>query len=249
MSNPPADRDTHVGPAFPGVAGIADAFRFIARGTPQVGAWAVYLPVVGMVVGALWVLADLLVEPLAGRVAASIVVLLVGAAVTRARPLVALSRVLAALPARRERRLAALEGSDGVTYVVCLLIVVAAELAVLSMLARFRLVGLAFGPVLGCCAMVVLAVGSRAARADGRRLKFAPEVGFREFGVASTATFALVFLTTEFLGLLLVLATAAVTIAARVFFHRWIDGVNQTVILAVGEAVQLLILTLLLMLS
>ena len=62
---------------------------------------------------------------------------------------------------------------------------------------------------------------------------------------ASTATFALVFLTTEFLGLLLVLATAAFTIAARVFFHRWLDGVNETALLAVGEATQVMILALL----
>jgi len=46
-------------------------------------------------------------------------------------------------------------------------------------------------------------------------------------------------------GLLLVLATAAFTIAARVFFHRWIDGVNETAMLATGEAAQLMILGLL----
>jgi hypothetical protein len=124
-------------------------------------------------------------------------------------------------------------------------LVAAVELALLGALDRFRVVGLAFAPVLGCCAMVVLAVGSRAARADGRRLKFAPGVGFREFGVASTATFALVFLSTEFLGLLLVLATAAFTIGARVSLHRWLGGVNDTAMLATGEAVQLLVIAVL----
>jgi hypothetical protein len=55
----------------------------------------------------------------------------------------------------------------------------------------------------------------------------------------------LLFFAAEFLGLLLVLATAASTIAARVGLHRWIDGVNETAVLATAEAVQLLILALL----
>jgi hypothetical protein len=128
---------------------------------------------------------------------------------------------------------------------VVLALLVALQIGVLCALDRFRVVGLVLAPVLGCCSLVVMAVGSRAARADGRRLKFAPAVTFREFGVASTATFALVFLSTDFLGLLLVLATAAFTIGARVFFHRWLDGVNETALLATGEATQVLILTLL----
>jgi cobalamin synthase len=230
---------------FPSPYGIADAFRFVRRGGAQVEAWAVYLPVVGIALGALWLATDTLVNAVAGRFVASVAVLCVSALATRARPSVALGRMLAALASRRAGRLAVLEAGGGAPVAVAVSVVIGAELAVLCALDRFRVVGLAFAPLLGCCSIVVLAVGSRAARADGRRLKFAPAVTFREFGVASTATFALVFLTTEFLGLLLVLATAAFTIAARVFFHRWIDGVNEAALLAAGEAAQLLILALL----
>jgi len=247
MPQHPADPDNRPSPPpFPGPAGIADAFRFISHGGIPVGAWAVYLPLVGGVLGALWVAVDGLVGALVGRVGASVALVLVMAAVTRARPLRALARVLVALPGRREERLARLDPGTGRPLAVAL--VGAAEIALLCALDRFRLVGVAFAPVLGCCAMVVLAVGSRAARQDGRRLKFAPAVGFREFGAASAATFALVFLSTEFLGLLLVLTTAACTIGARVFLHRWIDGVNETAVLATGEAVQLLVIAVLVVL-
>src|SRR5262249_16263096 len=146
-------------------------------------------------------------------------------------------------------RLRRLETGSRATSLLCAVIVAAAELAVLCKLGRFRLVALAFAPMLGCCAMVVLAVGSRAARADGRRLKFAPGGGVTEFGAGSAATFALVSVTSEFLGLLLVLSTAVFTVGARVFFHRWLDGVNDTAMLATGEAAQLLTLALLATLS
>jgi hypothetical protein len=127
----------------------------------------------------------------------------------------------------------------------CTAAVVAAEVAALSALGRYRIVGLLAAPVLGCCSMVVLAVGSRAARPDGRRVKFAPAVTFREFGLATAATFAVLFWATEFLGLLLILATALCTIAARVGWHRWWGGVNETAVLATSEAIQCVVLLLL----
>lgn len=244
MLPPPADPRARTTP-LPGLAGLAEAFHFVRRGTPSIGAWAVYLPAIGVAFGILWVVADRVVGTVGGRTLSSLAVVLVAVAATRGRPVLALGRLLAALGSRRARRLAVLESGTGVLVYGCAAGVVAAELAVLSALDRFRVVGLALAPVLGCCSIVVLAVGSRAARADGRRLKFAPEVTFREFGLTTAATFAVLLLAAEFLGLLLVLATAAFTIAARVCFHRWIDGVNETAVLATAEAVQILLLALL----
>lgn len=250
MSDPSAEPQSRTAAPFPGPTAAVAAFRALtilggAAPPGRVDSAAVYYPLVGLALGALWVVTDRAIAALGGRLVASAAVALVAAAATRARPLLALGRTLAALLGDRARRLAVIEARRGALPRVCAAVVLAAEIGVLCALDRLRLPGLALAPVLGCCSMVVLAVGSRAARADGRRLKFAPDVTFREFAVASVATFALLFLTTEFLGLLLVLATAAFTIAARVFFHRWIDGVNDTVILATGEAVQLMILALL----
>lgn len=247
MSQPPADPHPRMAAApLPGLMGFSEALRFVRRGSSVVGAWAVYLPAVGAAFGLLWVVTDRVAGMVCGRTLSSVAVVCAAAAVTRGRPILALGRLLAALGRPRARRLAVLESDTGVVVYAWAAGVVGAEVAVLSALDRFRLLGLALAPVLGCCSIVVLAVGSRAARADGRRLKFAPEVTFREFGLATTATFAVLLLAAEFLGLLLVLATAASTIAARVYFHRWIDGVNETVLLATAEAVQILTLALLL---
>jgi cobalamin synthase len=244
------ERDSHDPPLLPGWRAIGTAFRTLTilgpgdRTAARVDASAVYYPVVGMALGLIWVLADLAVGRIGGRLLGSAAVLSVGAALTRARGPLALGRLLAALASRRPDRLTRHDGG-GRRATICALLVMLVELAVLCELNRFRVVGLAFAPLLGCCAMVVLAVGSRAARPDGRRLKFAPELGFAEFGAASAATFALVSLSSEFLGLLMVLGTAIVTVAARVFFHRWLDGVNDTAMFATGEIVQLMTLALL----
>jgi cobalamin synthase len=227
-----------------GLAAIGEAFGFVLspHGARAVGAWAVYFPLVGLVLGGLWLTTDYAVGLVAERVVASAAVVLVHLATTRARGLLALGAVLAAMSAGRDRRVAAVAGAPRAPAYAAALVLACAGFALLCALDRFRSVGLAFAPLLGCCSMVVLAVGSRAARTDGRRLKFAPAVQFREFGLATTATFALVFLTTEFLGLLLILATAAFTIAARVFFHWWMDGVNETALLASAEVTQLVVL-------
>ena len=80
---------------------------------------------------------------------------------------------------------------------------------------------------------------------DGRRVKFAPDTTFREFAVASTLTFAVIFIATESLGLVLVLATAALIIGLRSLFHRWLDGINDTVMDATCELTQLVTLAIL----
>jgi cobalamin synthase len=244
------DPASRAAPSFSAPAAVARAFRALTilgwnRAATPIDASAMYYPLVGLALGALWIATDRAVTAAAGRTAASVAVVLVAAVATRAAPLLALARFLVALPAGRARRLAGLEWGPGMRVSIAAAAVLLANTALLCALDRYRLVGLLFAPVLGSCSIVVLAVGSRAARADGRRLKFAPDVTFREFGVATAATFALLFLTSEFLGLLLVLATAACTVAARVFFHRWIDGVNETAVLATAEAIQLLTLALL----
>lgn len=248
MSDAPPLPEPRVGPPFPGLGAVVTAFRQLtvlgpASVASQIDAAAVYFPLVGVVLGALWVAIDRIFEPWAGRRAASLAVVVLAAALTRGQGVLALARAVRAAITARGGGMAALE--SGAMPWLAAVLVIAAELGVLNMLARFRLVGLTFAPVLGCCSMVVLAVGSRAARADGRQVKFAPEVTFREFGIATTATFALLFLTTEFLGLLLVLTTAVFTVGARVGWHRWLGGVNATAVFATAEATQLLVLAIL----
>ncbi|MGH7788860.1 MAG: hypothetical protein ACRERC_18465 [Candidatus Binatia bacterium] len=233
MSEAPSER---AAPPFPGWAAVGAAIRFLTpAGAPgRVDASAVYYPLVGLVIGAVWLVTDRLVSPLAGQSLASVAVVLVGIGLTGGRALLALGRAL----------LGRFGGSTAAVYVAAGLLA-GLEIGLVEALGRYRPVGLLFAPLLGCCSLVVLAVGAREARADGRRVKFAPLVTFREFGVASTATFALIFLTTEFLGLVLILYAAALSLAARVGLHRWRGGVDDITLRATGAAIELSVLVLL----
>lgn len=233
MSEPSSER---AAPPFPGWAALGAAIRFLtpAGVAGRVDASAVYYPLVGLAIGALWLVTDRLVSAAAGRTLASVAVVLVGIGLTGGRPLLALGRAL----------LGRSGAASSAVYVVAG-VLAGLEVGLIDALDRYRPVGLLFAPLLGCCSLVVLAVGARQARADGRRVKFAPLVTFREFGVASTATFALIFLTTEFLGLLLILYAAALSLAARVALHRWRGGVDDITLRATGAAIELLVLALL----
>lgn len=238
--------------SVPGIGALATAMRSLtvlgARDGLRVDASAVYFPVIGLGLGLLWLAADHLVAPAGGRLAASVAVAGVAALATGGRGLRALGRAVAAVPRPRARRVQLLQAGGTAARVAAALGFVL-EIALLATLDRYRTVGLLAAPLLGTCSIVVLAIGSRAARTDGRQVKFAPDLTFREFGAVSAATFALVFLATEFLGLLLVLSVAGFTVAARVGWHRWVGGVDATIVFATAEATQLLVLAVLAALS
>ncbi len=165
---------------------------------------------------------------------------------TRGRPLLGLAKTLAAaLTGRPQRSFALLEGPPGWGVALLAALLAAAEVLLLAGLDRFRWLGLLFAPTLGHCAMVATATGSRAARGDGKVVKFAPALTFREFGIASTATFAAVFLSTDFLGLLMVLVTGIATIALRMLLHYRFGGIHTASLAAAGELVQFGVLALL----
>jgi cobalamin synthase len=218
------------------------------RGAVQVvDANAVLYPLVGLLLGTVALLTDWAVSSFAGLTVRSVTVLLAGLVCTAARPHRALGQLVEAWLLRRNRSAAVrtLEGPEDTVSRLLAAMVAGAELICLCELDRFRTIGLLFAPTLAHCCMVVLAVGSRAARLDGRRTKFAPGLTFNEFAVASALTFSIIFLTSEFLGLLLVLSAAFLTIGMRVLFHRWLDGVNATVLDATREVSTLATLALL----
>jgi cobalamin synthase len=204
--------------------------------TRVVDANAVFYPVVGFVFGAIALLADWSASWFAGEQVRSLAVLLALLLCTAARPHRALGQLAEACLLKRQRSAAVrlLEGPEDGTSRTLAAVVAVVELIFLCELDRFRSIGLLFAPTLAHCSMVVLAVGSRAARLDGRRIKFAPGLTFNEFAVASVLTFSVIFLTSEFLGLLLVLSAAFLTV-----------GVNATVLDATCEVSTLATLALL----
>jgi cobalamin synthase len=225
-----------------GISTFLSALRSLTAvaGAPEkrvVDVNAVFYPLVGLLLGALALSADWGASLFAGSVARSLAVLLVGLVCTGARPHRAFGQLAKAclLTRNRDAAVRMLEGpEDGRSRALAAMVAIV-ELVCLCQLDRFRPIGLLFAPTLAHCSMVVLAVGSRAARLDGRRTKFAPKLTFNEFAVASALTFSIIFLSSEFLGLLLVLSAAFLTIGLRVLFHRWLDGVTTTVLDATCE--------------
>ena len=220
---------------LPGLDGFVVATRQLlgSDDTSPIGASALYYPLIGLVLGAAMALLN---EFILGRLsieATSLAVTLAYVAATRGRPLHGLGRSAALSlksPAARDS-----------TFIAASFKVLFFSLAVLllSKIDSGRAIALLYAPMLARCAMVVIATGSREAREDGRQTKFSRELSFREFGIASTVTFGVVFLTTHFLGLILVTLTGILTIALRLLVHRLRGGVDRDSMHACGEIVQM----------
>jgi len=235
---------------FPGWRGFLQALRertLLGKDDPgrRVDTGAVYYPLIGLAFGAAALLVDKTLTPF-GRPAASAAIVATWALLSRGRSLLALARALAAaFQPTRPRTFAVLEARPGPLVWLLAAAIAIGEMRMLAALDHFRAIALLFTPMLGHCAMVVTATGSRQARADDRALKFSPTLTFREFGIASTATFAAVFLTTDFLGLLMVLVTGLLTIGLRLLLHYRFGGVTLTNLAALGETVQWTLIVLL----
>ena len=200
-----------------------------------VGLSAVYYPLIGLVLGIGMVAVDRAMMPWASVWASSIGVVGFHAAATRGRPLAGLAQMVC-------RFITVGLGRSAVALFLVQIAVFALAVWIIGRIDNGRVIALLFAPMLGRSAMVVMATGSREARDDGRQVKFSRELTFREFGIASTAAFAVVFLTTNFLGLLLVLVTGMATIALRLSLHWRLGGVDRSSLHASGEFVQLAVL-------
>ncbi len=225
-------------PPLPGLEGFRVAWNQLLNGDDEspVGLSAIYYPVIGLALGLAMVALD---RALNGRVSievASVAVVALNVLATRARPLRGFARTIALSfrgPAAAAPRL---------VVIVLEAWLFALAVWIVTQLDGGRSVALCFAPMLARCAMVVIATGSREARADGRQVKFSRELTFREFGIASTGTFAIVFLSTHFLGLLLVLATGFLTISLRLLVHYTRGGVDRDALHATGETIQLVVM-------
>ncbi len=218
---------------LPGWSGfrLACAQMLGADEESPIGLAAVYYPAVGLLLGAVMLGADRALSNVS-LVGASAGVILLQTLATRARWLRGLATTVCRLVVRRRDPAIMLIGLLSALFLVL-------AIWILAGVEDGRAVILLFAPMLAGCAMVVLATGSRESRRDDRQLKFSRDLSFREFGLASTIAFAIVFLTTNFLGLVLVLLTGATTIALRLLFHWRLGGVDRDSLHATGALVQL----------
>ncbi|MBI4515436.1 MAG: adenosylcobinamide-GDP ribazoletransferase [Deltaproteobacteria bacterium] len=211
------------------------------------GAAAFFYPVVGALAGGCWWLMDRLLGGWLPPLPRAGLALGLWLAATAARPADGLLRTGSALIAghNRARALSMLAEPE---YNACgwltLSVTAALQLWSLTILERGRLPALLFAPVLGGWAMVVLAHGARAARSDGRRLKYASAVGFREFAFASVFTFGVLFTALQEIGILVGVSAAAAVVGLRLGLHHWLDGITDATCRAGAEVVLTLALVL-----
>jgi adenosylcobinamide-GDP ribazoletransferase len=224
---------------------LSELTIFGTRQTPAtLGSSALFYPLVGLLLGTTWLATDYLTGGLVGRRAASAAVIIVSLVLTRgatARGFVDTSLEILSRAALTAGRQGSPSGAGGIALA---LVVLGLELLCLLEIERLRAAALLFAPTLGRWSMVVLAFGSREAREDGRRVKFAPNVTFREFGLTSTVTFLMVFAATEFLGVLVVGVAGLVTVGLRLLLHARLQGVTRASLGGACEATQLVCLAL-----
>jgi len=102
----------------------------------------------------------------------------------------------------------------------------------------YRSMALLLGPMLGRWACVVMAYTSRPARAEGLGAMFVRGTQFREFGLASVITLAVVFSLMEILGLVVFVPLAALILSFTLYCNRRLGGVTGDTLGALGELVE-----------
>jgi len=108
---------------------------------------------------------------------------------------------------------------------------------------------LLLGPMLSRWACVVMAYSSRPARAEGLGTMFVRGTQFREFGLASVFTLAVVFSLMEALGLVVFVPLAALILGFTLYCNRRLGGVTGDTLGALGEMVETAVLCLFVLLE
>lgn len=214
----------------------------------RVGRPGMFYPLIGLAIGGLLVAIDFALHVLITQELSSIVLVAVLAIVSVGRHLDGFANTADgligfrgrewALAIMRDRRL----GTFGTAAIVFLITLKVRGFDLLS--EQIRVLAVLLPPMMGRFAMVVLAHGSREAIASGEPRRFDPEVGFREFAVASVITFLVAFAAAEALGLVIVIIVSSVAVGMRLYFHHRLGGVNEHSLGAVAETAETLALLL-----
>ncbi|MBI1816474.1 MAG: adenosylcobinamide-GDP ribazoletransferase [Deltaproteobacteria bacterium] len=201
------------------------------------GTAALFYPIVGLAIGACWALCDRAAVEFVPAFPRALLVLGVWLVATGGRYAAGVARTCAAVVGgNRQRGLESMAG-PALTLPGCIgmLGMLAAQLWSLVALDRLRLPALLYAPMLAAWSVVVLVHGSRAARTDGRRVKYAPAVSFREFAVASVITFGVLFSLSQAVGILVGVVVGAAIVGIRVGLHGWLDGLTEASVRASAD--------------
>ncbi len=225
--------------------GALSALTILVRGPeprPPIGSSSLFYPLVGLMIGAVIALLDWMLNTLLSHELTS--VLLVGtlALVSGGRQLEGFANTADgligfrgrewAMATMRDRRL----GTSGAAAIFFLLVLKVRSLDLVS--DPIRLAGVWLPPMVGRWAMVFLARGSSDAAVSGGARKLDDAITMRELALSTAFVFLVLVLTTEALGLLVLIAAGVVTAGLRLYFHRRLGGITSQSLDAAAEAAE-----------
>ena len=227
--------------------------RTLPFSATDLGRAGVFFPVVGLLVGAvLWSL-DQGLRLFFPAVLLSVVLVSALAALSRGFHLDGLADSADGLfgSSERQRCLEIMKDSTIGTFgALAVIIVFFLKVRSLDLLqGGYRGMALILGPMLSRWACVVMAYTSRPARAEGLGAMFVRGTQFREFGLASVFTLAVVFSLMEILGLVVFVPLAALILGFTLYCNRRLGGVTGDTLGALGELVETAVWCLLVLLQ
>jgi adenosylcobinamide-GDP ribazoletransferase len=174
--------------------------------------------------------------PLVGLGLGAVAAGVAAAVATSAPPAAAPTGVLVLLILGRGR------GTPGAFGIAMALAALATRMASLAALpAESRTVALLVAPMLGAWAIVVQCYGGVPGGASGPAA-LVGRARFREFGWASVTALGVTLALGDAVGLVLVLAAAATTVALRVYAYRRLGGLTGRLLAATRELVETVVL-------
>jgi len=211
--------------------------RRAQRGAEEIGPAVSFFPVVGLLLGLVLVLVDFSLQPIASRSLSSVALISTLAFLTRALHLDGLGDTFDGLGAggERERMLRIMDDSHaGVFGVVAIVLLLFFKIHALEAIDHERWRALIAAPVLGRWSMAVLGYGSAPAK-PGLGSTLMEHLQFKHFLFASLTALIIAAVVLREMGVLLMIAIAIFSLAAKKYFHRRLGGVTGDTFGAVGE--------------
>jgi adenosylcobinamide-GDP ribazoletransferase len=205
--------------------------------THEVGATAVFFPVIGLLLGFILVLVNVALEPFASAVLSSIALVAVLALLTRGLHLDGVGDTFDGLGAggERERVLNVMKDSHiGAFGLIAIVLLLFFKIHAIESIEWERWRALLVAPVLGRWAMVLLGYRSQAAQ-PGLGSTLVAQLKSKHFVVATLITVVLLAAILRGAGVVMMVWVGIFTLAAKKFFHHRLGGVTGDTFGAVGE--------------
>jgi adenosylcobinamide-GDP ribazoletransferase len=207
------------------------------RSADEIGCAAIFFPAIGLVLGLILVLVNVLLEPFAGPGLSSVLLVAVLALLTRGLHLDGLGDTFDGLGAGgdRERMLRIMDDSHtGAFGVIAIVLLLFFKIHAIEILEAERWRALLAGPVLGRWAMVLLGYRSQAAK-PGLGSNLIDHLETKHVLFATLIALLLAAGTLHGRGVALMIGIAVFSLASKQYLHRRLGGVTGDTFGAVGE--------------